>query len=119
MFDNHEHSNVCEFYSSITKSEIWRCFERVNAGMRMESEQIHPSTFPSILPSAPPPPVGHQGLKFALLALNLALQASNQPSRLPISPPASNLTFTPQICPPDFNQPFKHVISTPWLKFAL
>ena len=42
---------------------------------------------PSVCPSFRPPPVGHQGLKFALPALNLALQASNQPSRLQISPP--------------------------------
>ena len=33
------------------------------------------------------PPLGHQDHKFAFPALNLALQASNRPSKLHISPP--------------------------------
>ena len=82
---------------------------------------------PFVRPSFRPPPVGHQGLKFALPALNLALQASNQPSRLQISPPpASNLTYRPQICPPDLqlglqasNQPSVAQICPPNLKSTL
>ena len=46
-----------------------------------------PSFRPSILPSFCPPPVSHQGLKFAPPAIKLALQASNQPSRPQISLP--------------------------------
>ena len=52
--------------------------------------------FPDVCPSFHPsfyPPYAQQDLKFALPALNLALQASNQLSRLQISPPpTSNLT---------------------------
>ena len=51
-----------------------------------------------------PPPIGHQDLKSALQALNLAFEASNQPSRLIISPlslksalQTSNLPSRPSI----------------------
>ena len=79
------------------------------------------SSRPSFCPS--PPPLNTK----ALPALNFALQASNWPSRLQISPPSgSNLTFRPHFCPPDVqialqasNQPSKHQICPPRLKFAL
>ena len=95
---------------------------RCPVGHRGEFPYVRPSFRPSV-----PPPVGHQGLKFALPALNLALQASNQPSRLQISPPpASNLTYRPQICPPDLqlglqasNQPSVAQICPPNLKSTL
>ena len=91
---------------------------------------IRPSVRPSVLPS---PPVGHQGLKFALPALNLALQASNQPSRLQISPPrlksdlqTSDLPSRPSIRPPSIksalcgsNLPSKPQIHSQSLNSAL
>ena len=74
-----------------------------------------PSILPSVLPSVDP-----QGLRLALPDLNLAFQASNQPSWLQISPPM------PQNCPPDlksalqtFNQPSKHETSPPNLNYTL
>ena len=91
---------------------------------------FHTSVHPSVLPS---PPVGHQGLKFALPALNLALQASNQPSRLQISPPrlksdlqTSDLPSRPSTRPPSIksalcgsNLPSKPQIHSQSLNSAL
>ena len=93
----------------------------------------HRGEFPYVRPSLHPPPVGHQGLKFALPALNLALQASNQPSRLQISPPrlksdlqTSDLPSRPSTRPPSIksalcgsNLPSKPQIHSQSLNSAL
>ena len=85
---------------------------------REKYPDVHPSFSPSILPSFLasfypsfhpfPPPIGHQGLKFALPALNQPQSGYSQPSiqqfslNSQISPlPASNLPSRLQIYPPD------------------
>ena len=78
---------------------------------------IRLSIRPSFRPSVPP--VGHQGLQFALSALNLAIQASNQPSKLQIRPPNTNLTSRFQIGPSDLQLALQTSNSPPRLKFAL
>ena len=117
-----DHWSVHEHESKSGKTSILDAFWAAAPKGRcpVEHRGEFPDVRPSVRPSVPPP-VDHQGLKLALPGLNLALQASNQPSRLQISP-----SPMPQICPPDlksalqtFNQPFKHQISPPCLKFAL
>ena len=65
---------------------------------------VHPSVFPcillSVLPSIPPP-IGNQGLKFALPALNQPQSGYSPPSIQQFSL-NSQISPLPQICPPDF-----------------
>ena len=96
-----DHSMVAVYMGFWAAAPKGRCPVEHRGIMRRLS--VLPSFRPSVRPSVPPP-VDQQGLRLALPGLNLALQASNQPSWLQISLPClksalqtSNLPSRPSI----------------------